>query len=190
METCNQDTNSFNSVAAYGDADTDSNEHLFMQSSPPQLQLFLMLHEAGMMFSRQKETKQLYQRKETVQCLWPEMERGLHRFHCCEWMHKETKDFAGDMEWKTQRAITELNPLICSLSRQYDVPSLPPLSQQQLRLQLFFLAHLYLEVLHDSNGIFKCNFHGKLQLLILALCQVALLRIKDKTGSRLQTAEY
>lgn len=40
-----------------------------------------------------------------------------------------------------------------------------------------------------SNGIFKCHFHGKLQLLTLALSQVVLLKIKDKIRSRLQTAE-
>lgn len=41
-----------------------------------------------------------------------------------------------------------------------------------------------------SNGTFKWNFHGKLQLLALALCQVVLLRIKDKIRSRLQIAEH
>lgn len=129
-----------------------------------------------------------------LQCPWPEIEKGLQRFHYSEWMHKETKDLAGNREWRIQSAITEHNPFICSLGRLCDTafPSSPTsvCTQQQLRVELFFLSHLYLgHCAMFSNGMFKCILHGKMQLLPLALYWVVTLRIKDQIRSRLQAAQ-
>lgn len=52
-----------------------------MLTLTPHLQPSSMSNEAWIMFSREKETKGHSQRKENVQCLWPEMEKGLQRFH-------------------------------------------------------------------------------------------------------------